>query len=172
MTFDSPDALDRPETLNREAYLPFYLSQLANAVSRGASRVYLRLFCVGVVEWRILSVLAIQPDIFANDICQAIGIDKAAASRCLKQLETGGHVDTPAEFAEKRIRPYRLTRKGHELHGSVLRVALQREAILTADLTPHERATLITLLQKLTLSLPALDRFDDGLIEAEPTPKA
>jgi DNA-binding MarR family transcriptional regulator len=172
MPFNSTDSLDRSETLHREAYLPFYLSQLANAVSRGASRVYLRLFGIGVVEWRILSVLAIQPDIFANDICQAVGIDKAAASRCLKQLEAGGHVDTPAKFAEKRIRPYRLTRKGHELHGSVLKVALQREAILTANLTPGERATLIGLLQKLTLSLPALDRFDDGIVDGKPTPKA
>lgn len=163
---------DTPATLDREAYLPFYLSQLANAVSRGASRVYLKLYGIGVVEWRILSVLAIQPDVFANDICQAVGIDKAAASRCLKQLEAADLVETPAQYSEKRIRPYRLTGKGHDLHGSVLKLALHREAILTADLTGDERTTLIALLQKLVLSLPGLDRFDDAIIDGAPPPDA
>ncbi|NOX73695.1 MAG: hypothetical protein GXP03_08785, partial [Alphaproteobacteria bacterium] len=47
-------------------YTPYFLSAVNNALSRGASKRYLKMFGIGIVEWRTISMLAIEPDIPAS----------------------------------------------------------------------------------------------------------
>ena len=44
-----------------DSYTPAYLTFLANKLYGGASAIYRRRFGVGIVEWRIMSLLAIEP---------------------------------------------------------------------------------------------------------------
>ena len=74
-------------TVDRDRFFPFFISTIANKVSRGGSRVYLRLFGIGIIEWRILYALAADPNLSANAICSRIDLDKAAASRSIQVLE-------------------------------------------------------------------------------------
>ena len=57
------------QTVDQERFFPFYVSTTANKISRGGSRIYLRLFGVGSIEWRILYVLSRSPGITARAIC-------------------------------------------------------------------------------------------------------
>lgn len=73
--------------LDLERYVPALLTFVSNKLAKGASATYLRMFDVGVTEWRVISMLAVEPNITANRICQVIGFDKALVSRSLQFLK-------------------------------------------------------------------------------------
>lgn len=146
---------DRP-VLDLDRYVPFFLTAISNKWSRSASRLYLREFGVGIIDWRVMSMLAVEPDITANRVSQVIGMDKAAVSRSLHALEGRGLVTGDAE----RRRRVRLTPEGRAVHDRIIQVALDRERRLLADLSEPEVELLIGLLRRLHARMPALAGYD------------
>ena len=73
--------------LDIHRYAPFLLNAVNGAWQRKSAAIYREKFGIGIVDWRVLSMLMIEPRITANRICEAIRIDKAAASRSLKVLD-------------------------------------------------------------------------------------
>ena len=71
------------QVLDLDRYVPALITFIANKLSRGATVVYQKRFGVNVTEWRILSLLAIEPEISAARICHVIGFDKGPVSRTL-----------------------------------------------------------------------------------------
>jgi DNA-binding MarR family transcriptional regulator len=166
MTTGEPNMLQQPglRVLDRSIYLAGYLVRLANGMSRGGSKVYHALFGIGVVEWRILSMLAIEPGLLAKDICQGLEMDKSIVSRCVRSLEAKRLLQ--AEPVGDNLRSYSLllTAEGREIHDKVLALALEREQVMLEDLSADERSLLFDLLRRLTGSLEKLSEFEDALI--------
>lgn len=135
--------------LDLENYVPALITFLANKISHGASLTYRELFGIGVNDWRCLSQLAIEPWISPHRICQVIGLDKAAVSRSIRVLEEMGLVEVRSSRERSRFLEVALTAGGVALHDRILRVALERERRLTADLDPQERAVLLNALNKM-----------------------
>jgi DNA-binding MarR family transcriptional regulator len=146
--------------LNLSRYVPGLVTFLANKLATGASHCYRKHFGIGVVEWRMLSMLAVESDITANRICQAIGLDKSAVSRSLQTLEAAGRITSQLDPKDARRYTVRLTASGKELHDRVLKVALERESRLLSGLTPAEVDTLIDLLGRLHLQVPNVNSYD------------
>ena len=71
------------QVLDLDRYVPALITFIANKLSRSATVVYQKRFGVNVTEWRILSLLAIEPEISAARICHVIGFDKGPVSRTL-----------------------------------------------------------------------------------------
>lgn len=46
------------EVVDITTYIPHLLSSVNNALSRGASKLYLKRFGIGIVEWRVSDVSA------------------------------------------------------------------------------------------------------------------
>lgn len=169
-----PDGQQRPglrradmasrATLDLLNYVPYFLTAIGNAVSRGASRVYLREFGVGIIEWRVMAMLAVEPGIMANRICHVVSLDKAAVSRSLRVLEGRGYVAAEAS-ADPRRYSYTLTETGYDLHDRIMRLALQREESLLEGMGEAERAELVRLLRKMHANVPAVNR---GLDDPDP----
>lgn len=136
--------------------MPALLTFVANKLSHSASATYQRRFGVNVTEWRIMSLLAIEPGIPATRICQVIGFDKGPVSRTLAAMEKRDLVATDEDPYDARRRLTRLTARGEALHDEIIVVALDRERRLTACLTPEQRDTLIDLLNRLHANLPAV----------------
>lgn len=138
------------EVLDLDRYLPFLLTATANKLSKGASRVYRDKFDLGITDWRVLAMLAVEPDITAARICAVIGLDKAATSRSLIIMKERGLVCSPQErHKDKRAVLLRLTEKGYEVHDAVMRLALIREQKLLEVFDEDERERLISLLSRL-----------------------
>ena len=53
------------QVLDLDRYVPALITFIANKLSRSATVVYQKRFGVNVTEWRILSLLAIEPEISA-----------------------------------------------------------------------------------------------------------
>ena len=144
--------------LDLGGYVPGLLTFLANKLSRGASALYRRHFGVGIIEWRIVSMLAIEPWIPASRVCQVIGLDKGPVSRSLALLEKRGLVEMRADGQDARRRLAALTQAGHALHDRIIAVALERERRLLSCLSPDQRAELVALLNLLHDNMDAVNR--------------
>ncbi|MCV0280501.1 MarR family winged helix-turn-helix transcriptional regulator [Pseudomonas aeruginosa] len=141
--------MPKTSQLNLARYVPGLLTFLANKLATGASQCYRKHFGIGVVEWRMLSMLAVENGITANRICQVIGLDKSAVSRSLQALEASGYVGSRVDPGDARRNTVSLTEAGRALHDRVLLVALERERRLLSGLSPEEVDTLIELLGRL-----------------------
>jgi DNA-binding MarR family transcriptional regulator len=140
-------------------YVPYFLTAISNTWSRSSSRLYLDLFGVGVTEWRVISQLAIEPQIAAQRICEVIGLDKGAVSRSVAALVAAGHVAETGDARDARRQVLELTAAGYALHDRLIAVALQRERLILADFSPDEVAQLTALLRRIHRRLPELRGF-------------
>jgi DNA-binding MarR family transcriptional regulator len=151
------------ELLNRDQYIPWFLVRLSNGMTRGASKTYLKLFGVGIMEWRILSMLAIEGGILAAYICETLELDKASASRSIKTLQALNLIDVD-EKASQRARKLYLTEEGKALHDQILKIAVERARLLTRNVSADEKAFLLALLRRMVSNLAAVDAYDSALI--------
>ncbi|MDB5634522.1 MAG: MarR family transcriptional regulator [Tardiphaga sp.] len=143
-------------TLDLERYVPAFVTFIANKLSRNATAFYQKQFGVNVTEWRIMSLLAIEPGIPASRICHVIGFDKGPVSRTLTLLQDRGLVAINTDPNDGRSHSISLTAKGRVTHDAVLVAALERERRLLACLEKDEREVLIDLLRRIHSNLGAV----------------
>ena len=71
-------------------YVPSFVTVVANKWARSSSALYLNLFGIGIVDWRLMGLLAVEPWIQASRVDEVVGMDKGAVSRSLQTLEKRG----------------------------------------------------------------------------------
>jgi DNA-binding MarR family transcriptional regulator len=142
--------------INHGRYVPALINFLGNKLSAGASSTYRREFGVGVTEWRILSLLAVETPCTAQQICQFFDLDKGLVSRTTKSLVDNGSV-TVTEQAGDNKRVVTLTKAGRALHDRIIELALDRERVLLECLDKKEVDVLTDLLRRLLAQTPAVN---------------
>jgi len=147
---------DNGPTLDLDRYVPAFITFIANKLSNSATAYYQRNFGVNVTEWRIMSLLAIEPGIPASRICHVIGFDKGPVSRTLSVLQKRGLVAIRTAPDDGRTHSISLTAKGRATHDKVIAAALERERRLLSVLKKDEREVLIDLLRRVHGNLDAV----------------
>jgi len=135
--------------LDLDRYIPAYLTYLAGKISSGASAIYRPRFGVGITDWRIMALLAAEPWINAGRICVSTGLDKAAVSRSVRELEHMGLIEVRPDQSDQRRQIIALTRKGLSLHDRIVKLAIAREKKLLEVLSANERKMLLEILVRL-----------------------
>ena len=146
--------------LDLDRYVPGLINFISNKLSGGASSLYLRLFRVGITEWRIISLLAVEGTISAHRISQVIGFDKGLVSRTVKALEHRGIISITPDRLDGRRQTIELTSAGLALHDQIIQVALERERRLLADFSPEEVDVLVDLLRRMHAQIPRVNEYD------------
>jgi DNA-binding MarR family transcriptional regulator len=149
---------DKQPVIDHQRYIPALLLFVANKLATGSSNTYRRLFGVGVTEWRILSLLANEPECSAQRISEFFDLDKALVSRTLQLLAKAQIVSIKVDATRRRA--INLTRKGLALHNKIIKVALMREQRLLSDFSATEIDTLANLLGRLLTQVSALNAQD------------
>jgi DNA-binding MarR family transcriptional regulator len=144
------------QTLDLERYVPAFITFIANKLSNSATVLYQKNFGVNVTEWRIMSLLAIEPGIPASRICHVIGFDKGPVSRTLAALQKRGLVAIRTDPNDGRSHSISLTPRGRATHDKIIVAALERERRLLSCLDEKEREVLIDLLRRLHENLEAV----------------
>src|ERR1700742_2454084 len=129
-----PAPAESGPTLDLERYVPAFITFIANKLSNSATAFYQRKFGVNVTDWRIMSLLAIEPGIPAARICHVIGFDKGPVSRTLSVLQKRGLVAIRTAPDDGRTHSISLTAKGRATHDKVIIAALERERRLLSVL--------------------------------------
>jgi DNA-binding MarR family transcriptional regulator len=142
--------------LDLDRYVPALVTFIANKLSRSATVLYQKRFAVNITEWRILALLAIEPEISAARICHVIGFDKGPVSRTLAAMEERGLVAIRPDREDGRSTSISLTAKGATTHDKVIAAALERERRLLSCLNKAEREMLIVLLRRVHSNLDAV----------------
>jgi DNA-binding MarR family transcriptional regulator len=152
------EAADRSggPTLDLTRYIPAFVTFIANKLSNSASVLYQRKFGVNVTEWRIMSLLAIEPGIPASRICYVIGFNKGPVSRTLAMMQKRGLVAIRTAADDGRSHSISLTARGRATHDKVIVAALDRERRLLSCLNREEREVLIELLRRIHENLGAV----------------
>jgi len=143
-------------TLDLNRYVPAFVTFIANKLSNSATVLYQRNFGVNVTEWRIMSLLAIEPGIPASRICHVIGFDKGAVSRTLALMQKRGLVAIRTAPDDGRSHAISLTARGRATHDKVIVAALDRERKLLSCLNKDEQEILIELLRRIHENLGAV----------------
>ncbi|MBC7577919.1 MAG: winged helix-turn-helix transcriptional regulator [Tardiphaga sp.] len=144
------------QLLDLDRYVPAFVTFIANKLSRSATAFYQKRFGVNVTEWRIMSLLAIEPGIPASRICDVIGFDKGPVSRTLAGLQRLGLIKIETDHQDGRSHSIALTAKGRATHDAVIGAALERERKLLSCLDEREREVLIDLLRRIHGNLDAV----------------
>lgn len=137
---------------------------LSSRLGSGASQEYHQRFSIGIVDWRVLCHLAVEPWSNVNAMAQSIGLDKSAVSRSLSALEARGTVEM--RDGPRRRREAALTPAGEALHAQILPVARAREAALLDGFSKAEFEQLLGFLTRLIGNLPAVEEDAQRRAEA------
>lgn len=138
MISDSVIQVGSKSVLNLEKYTPFFLATVNNKLSSGASSIYREKYNVGIVEWRVISMVAIEHGINAQRICDKIGLDKGATSKALKSLFNNGYLQCVVSETDKRLIKWWLNERGFELHEKILSIAIEREKLLVDGIAAED----------------------------------
>lgn len=152
----STQEVENRQVVDLHTYVPYLLSSVNNAMSRGASHLYLDRFGIGIVEWRVMSMLAIEPRIQAARICDVIHIDKGAASRALSRLSEAGYLDFEAPGADSRKKIWWLNPKGLARHDEILAIALDRENQLITGADPQDLEAFLRVMRIMRANVDAM----------------
>jgi len=155
-TSTSTQMVDDHQVVDLHTYIPYLLSSVNNALSRGASQLYLERFEIGIVEWRVMSMLAIEPRIQAARICEVIHIDKGAASRALARLSSAGHLEYEVPGLDARKKIWWLNKKGYAMHDEIFAVALGRERQLITDADPADLEAFLRIMRLMRNNVEGL----------------
>lgn len=143
--------------LDSERHIPYFFTYISNKLSYGAGRIYREMFDIGITEWRVMSVLAAQPNTSAHQICALLGIDKAVVSRSIRRLEELKLVKFTGTKPNGKVRPLSLSKLGMSRHKKMIEIALEREYVLLSALSAEERNALVQTMRKLR---DAVDRVN------------
>ena len=139
--------------LELDRYIPALITFFANKMSVGASQIYAQLFQINVIEWRIISMLAVEPNISASRISQIIGLDKGAVSRAIAKLSAENYVKITPDQKDARATRISLTEEGLKLHDRVYKVAMDREQAIFNVLAEEDQEHLIRILNILNANI-------------------
>lgn len=141
-------------------FIPFRLNRLAAEVSAELATVYADRFGVDVVEWRILTTLAVREPCSAQLIVRCTRTHKSRISRGVNRLIDVGHVARTGCDDDRREALLRLTSKGQRLYRRMLAPVLSKEEKILACLDADELRAFTLALDKLERSLGLLQDHD------------
>jgi DNA-binding MarR family transcriptional regulator len=151
----SPDASSLSSSAGTvfEASTSFLIANLGNRLNVLIERVLRRVLDLSVMEWRVLSVLAVEPAAPPGRIVAIAGVNKAAVSRAVNSLERRGLL-TRLAAPEHRLRTQLyLTPAGQQMHERGTGERLNSEEGLLQGLSEAEREQLLKLLRHLLRNL-------------------
>ncbi len=130
-------------------YVPYFITVVHNKLARGSSAIYLERFGIGIVDWRVMASLVLEPGASASRICQLIELDKGAASRALTKLDELGYLEHEAAEHDTRRKTWTLNARGLALYDAVLDLALEREERLINGIDSEDLAVFIRVMKQM-----------------------
>lgn len=141
--------------LDLEAFLPYRLNRLADAVSRGFSRIYRERHGLTRPEWRLLATLGQYGSMTATAIGAHSAMHKTKVSRAVSSLEARGWLRRTTDEADRRVEHLALTRAGDAAYRDLVPLANAYEQALLDALPAAERRAALAGLAALEAAIEA-----------------
>lgn len=135
--------------INIDRHATAQINMLANKLMLKSSVAYTKKFGIGMMEWRVISVLFSNPNSSVQNISDILGLDKAAVSRTIKKLNEKKYLEISGDSDDKRIYVINLTEFGQEIYEVASDFSIEREKQLLETLDDTEKDQLFNILKKL-----------------------
>jgi len=119
----------------------------------GASKGYRKTLDVGVMEWRVLALLAVEPGASPGRIAEVAGVDKSVVSRAVGALERRRLITVAPGLSGGRQTRLTLAPSGQGLHDRGIVGALAAEARMLEGFSADEQRQLVDFLKRLTVNV-------------------
>jgi DNA-binding MarR family transcriptional regulator len=149
---------DQALRTNFDTSVTFLIASLANKLSNAASRRWRRRFHIGLMEWRVLALLAVEAKATPGRVAQVAGVDKSVVSRAVGRLERRGLIRVLGEAQPGRQTRLELTAGGQALHDEGIVLSFAAEAELLHEIPDQDRDALVALLKRLGANVPRVER--------------
>jgi DNA-binding MarR family transcriptional regulator len=146
--------------MDRNASVPFLMVAISNKIVASASREYMRHYHLGIMEWRVMALLAADPGITGKDISMLSGVTAGSVSRAISALKKLRYLDASNDAADNRRSFLKLNAAGLALHSRVIMTALEREALLISGFSQPERRRLLSYLRRLLANVALVDAHE------------
>jgi DNA-binding MarR family transcriptional regulator len=146
----------RVESIPYQSRVGYLLGAISNMIDAGGSRLFRRMFGIGLGEIRLMYVIGYEGPLTARQASQIIGVDKGAMSRTVAALQRRGYLQVTIDPVDARQRVIQFTAAGKKLHQRVMALALERERLMYAIFSEHELETLSALLKRFRAHIPTL----------------
>lgn len=137
------------QKINIDRHATAQINMLANKLMLKSSAAYMQNFGIGMMEWRVISVLSSSQNSSLQSVSDILGLDKAAVSRTVKKLEEKKYISIGGDNTDKRVYVINLTESGQELYEVAADFAIDREKQLLENLTDDEKDQLFRILKTL-----------------------
>lgn len=137
------------QKINIDRHATAQINMLANKLMLKSSAAYMQNFGIGMMEWRVISVLSSSQNSSLQSVSDILGLDKAAVSRTVKKLEEKKYISVGGDNTDKRVYVINLTESGQELYEVAADFAIDREKQLLENLTDDEKDQLFRILKTL-----------------------
>jgi DNA-binding MarR family transcriptional regulator len=135
--------------LQLDRFLPYRLSVLSNLVSSAIAGSYSSRFGISIPEWRVMAVLAMQPELSAAQVAERTAMDKVAVSRAVSSLLEKGRIERSVSPGDRRRSILKLSAEGARIYREVVPLALRHEQSLLDVLDTADRDALERILDTL-----------------------
>lgn len=115
------------EALSLEAFLPYRLNRLAEAVSRDFARIYKERYGLTRPEWRLLATLGQFGTTTATAVGRHSAMHKTKISRAVAALEKRRWLTRHPDEQDRRTEHLSLTRQGLETYRELVPLAQEFE---------------------------------------------
>ncbi|MBI0395416.1 MarR family winged helix-turn-helix transcriptional regulator [Acinetobacter bereziniae] len=141
------------QKINIDRHATAQINMLANKLMLKSSAAYTKKFGIGMMEWRVISVLFSNPNSSVQNISDTLGLDKAAVSRTIKKLQDKKYLVINGHSEDKRIYVINLTDLGQKIYEVASDFAIEREKQLLEELNDIEKDQLFNILKKLSFNV-------------------
>lgn len=137
-----------------EDFLPYLLTQAADALSYRFQTYYKEKYGILRTEWRVLFHLGSFGDMTAKEICDRSRIHKTKVSRAVTALENKGYLTRQTMKNDRRHSLLKLTRSGHVVFQDLFEQAQRFDAQVQSQISEDENLILRKLLEQFIESQP------------------
>ncbi|MBN8487569.1 MAG: MarR family transcriptional regulator [Burkholderiales bacterium] len=125
-----------------EAFFPYRLAVLAEAVSRSMAQVYAERFDLSRDEWRVLAALAERSPMKTTALIEHTTMDKMRTSRAVSRMLAAGWIAREDDPDDGRGYLLSLLPAGQQLYRKIVPMVQAREAYLFEGLSDEDRVVL------------------------------
>lgn len=136
-----------------EAFLPYRLNRLADAVSREFSQIYKDRFGITRPEWRLLATLGEYGAMTATQVGAHSAMHKTKVSRAVAELEKRRWLMRKTDETDRRIEKLELTGPGLTAYREMVPLAVGFQDKLMGKLDAKSRETLLRAIDTLERGL-------------------
>ncbi len=157
MREDDNQGAGQAASLKLEEFLPYRFSVITNRISRHLAKAYESRFGISIPEWRVIANLARFAPMTAGEVAERSSMDKVKVSRAISKLVEAGLVIKNPDSADRRRGQLQLSAEGERIFQQIVPLALGWEAQLLDGLSPEERRSLKSVLNKIQSVLDDVD---------------